>query len=478
MRPKSFITLILGGFCIVAVPLSAGLIIGAVQMERLARQSTAAVYKSVQVTQGSRILVQQLIAMERAARQYQVLHDPVLYEAYATNRRKFQNIMEQLLELSLEENQQRRFEALARQERALYKVLSSDALDSRVREQALSKFVDLSRQAQVLLTESNRLVGEEVHALQETAQKAQEALFWQALALIPAAAIVTALFTVLIRRYFHQLDKSVRLLGNGDFNTPIKVTGPRDLEALGQQLDWLRQRLMELEEAKTKFLRHVSHELKTPLAALREGAELLCDQVVGRLNPQQLEVARILRDNSLRLQRLIEDMLSFSLAGTSQAQPMPGNVRLDQLIKAVLADHKPTTLSKRVKFATELNPVLVFGNRERFKAIVDNLVSNALKYSPPDSRVEVKLVQEGKQVRLEVRDAGPGVAPEDKTRIFDSFYQGKGQPTGPVKGTGLGLSIVKEGVLAHGGNIELVNGGRKGAHFRVTLPLEAAEQET
>ncbi|ADE15318.1 ATP-binding region ATPase domain protein [Nitrosococcus halophilus Nc 4] len=475
-RPNSFIALILGGFLIVALPLSAGLIIATVEMEYLARQSTAAVYKSVRVTQGSRILGQQLIAMERAVRQFQVLNDPALYQAYMANRRKFRDILGQMLELPLSEEQRQGFGALARKESEIYDVLSRYALDADASKQALNQFSGLARQAQALLAESNQLVGEEVNALQETARKSKEWLFWQALILIPAAVAMAGLFTVLIRRYFRQFDKSIRRLGDGDFETPIKVTGPRDLEALGQQLDWLRQRLVELEEAKTKFLRHVSHELKTPLAALREGAELLCDQVTGRLNPQQLEVARILRDNSLRLQKLIEDMLRFSLAGSNQIEHIPEVVRLDQLIKIVLSDHKPTTLSKRVKLVADLNPVRVFGDRERLKAIIDNLVSNALKYSPSDSSVKVKLAQEGNQVHLDVCDSGPGVASEDGERIFDSFYQGRAQPLGPVKGTGLGLSIVKESVLAHGGHIELINSGQRGAHFRVTLPLTVAEQ--
>jgi len=476
MRPKSSIALILCGFFIVAVPLSAGLIVAAVQMEYLARQSTAAVYKSVQVTQGGRILVQQLIAMERAARQFQVLNDPALYRAYTVNHRKFQDILRQMLDLPLNENQRQGFEVLGYTERAIYDTLSAYASDPEASKQVISKFAGLTHQARTLLEESNQLVGDEVNALQEMARKAKESLFWQAFALIPAAVVMAGLFTVLIRRYFGQLDKSIRRLGEGDFDTPVEVVGPRDLEALGQQLDWLRQRLVELEEAKTRFLQHVSHELKTPLAALREGAELLCDEVTGRLNTQQLEVTRILRDNSLRLQKLIEDMLCFSLVGTYQINPIPEMVRLDRLIKTVLIDHKPTTLSKRVKFVIDLDPVTIFGDREHLKTIVDNLVSNALKYSPPASPVKIKLTREGNKVCFEVCDSGPGVVPEDSLRIFDSFYQGQLQPSGPVKGTGLGLSIVKESVLAHSGEIELVNSGEKGAHFRVTLPLKGSEQ--
>src|SRR5699024_12031150 len=137
-------------------------------------------------------------------------------------------------------------------------------------------------------------------------------------------------------------------------------------------------------------------------------------------------------------------MLCFSLVGTYQINPIPEMVRLDRLIKTVLIDHKPTTLSKRVKFVIDLDPVTIFGDREHLKTIVDNLVSNALKYSPPASPVKIKLTREGNKVCFEVCDSGPGVVPEDSLRIFDSFYQGQLQPSGPVKGTGLGLSIVKE----------------------------------
>src|SRR5699024_10028871 len=230
---------------------------------------------------------QQLIAMERAARQFQVLNDLALYRAYTANHRKFQDILKQMLDLPLNENQRQGFEVLGYTERAIYDTLSAYASDPEASKQVINKFAGLTHHARVLLEESNQLVGDEVNALQEMARKAKESLFWQAFALIPAAVVMAGLFTVLIRRYFGQLDKSIRRLGEGDFDTPVEVVGPRDLEALGQQLDWLRQRLVELEEAKTRFLQHVSHELKTPLAALREGAELLCDQVTGHLNTQQ-----------------------------------------------------------------------------------------------------------------------------------------------------------------------------------------------
>src|SRR5207249_4113913 len=114
-----------------------------------------------------------------------------------------------------------------------------------------------------------------------------------------------------ISRPIAEIDAAIRQLGGADFSRPIAVRGPEDLRYLGRRLDWLRRRLDEFETQKNRFLRHVSHELKTPLTALREGAELLHDQVAGPLAPPQRQVVAIMRDNSVKLQGLIEELESI-----------------------------------------------------------------------------------------------------------------------------------------------------------------------
>src|SRR5439155_770794 len=114
-----------------------------------------------------------------------------------------------------------------------------------------------------------------------------------------------------ISRPIAEIDAAIRQLGGADFSRPIAVRGPADLRYLGRRLDWLRRRLDEFETQKNRFLRHVSHELKTPLTALREGAELLHDEVAGPLAPPQHQVVSIMRDNSVKLQRLIEELLDY-----------------------------------------------------------------------------------------------------------------------------------------------------------------------
>src|SRR5258708_29729668 len=118
-------------------------------------------------------------------------------------------------------------------------------------------------------------------------------------------------------RPIRQLAHGIRRVGAGEFDSDIRVGGPADLKYLGGRLEWLRERLIELEQQKRLFLRHVSHELKTPLTALREGSELLADETAGPLSAGQREVVGILRQNSVRLQQLIEDLLDYHRAPDS-----------------------------------------------------------------------------------------------------------------------------------------------------------------
>ena len=117
------------------------------------------------------------------------------------------------------------------------------------------------------------------------------------------------------------------------------------------------------------------------------------------------------------------------------------------------------------------------GDADKIRAIVDNLVSNAIKYSPRSGTITLDLHTESGHAVLDVIDLGPGIDPEDRPRIFESFYQGKPAPEGRIKGSGLGLAIASEYALLHGGRIELMEraAGRRGAHFRLWLPLAVTD---
>jgi two-component system sensor histidine kinase GlrK len=229
--------------------------------------------------------------------------------------------------------------------------------------------------------------------------------------------------------------------------------------------------LLDLAQERNRFLRHMSHELKTPLAAIREGTELLTDGAVGELDSSQREVVSILRDNSIRLQQLIENLLSFSAWQARHTGLELSDFRLRPLIKSTLETHQLTAMAQRVHLDLKVQDIELRADRAKLKLILDNLVSNALKYSPRGGTLYLHAGAQDNQLVLDVADTGAGIAQEERAAIFEAFYSGRAPQAGHLKGTGIGLSVVLEFVQAHGGTIEIMDNVFPGAHFRVRLPL-------
>ncbi len=474
-RPKSFVTLLLIGFTLVLAPLVLALLNAEWALGRLSRQGAGAVYRSVGATQGSRILMEKAIALERRARQYEVLGDPLLLEEAALTHGEIQQTLAQLLSLPLEERQKDQLAQLQREVDELYAALTGSAKGSVGQKEALQRFTRLNELATAIHNESRDLIFREVEAMRQATAEAQKTLFWLGAALIPITLAVLVIFIPLLSKPVRQIDEAIHRLGAGDFETGVEVEGPADLRFLGERLNWLRTQLAEAERTKDKFVAQVSHELKTPLASMREGAELLAEEVAGPLTPQQREISAILCKSSLQLQKLIENLLSFSKSQTSISPLYLTDLPLGELIEDVLQDHQAVLLKKGVRVKRQLEPVVCRGDRERLRTVVDNLLSNAVKYTPTGGVLQVRLKAEPDRILFEVADSGPGVPEGERDQIFEPFFQGSRPAPGPIKGTGLGLSIAREFVEIHGGTINLVEGTQRGARFRVTLPQTAGK---
>ena len=471
-RPKSILHLILLGFSLVALPLIIGLVFATISVDRLVNQSQETLLQSVFITQSSQSLIEAVTAMERNAKQYQVLGDKVLFDVYTEKHSRFVEAANSLDELHLTKSQKKRLKGLRHDENEVYAALSEYPHDAPEITSVLPLFGKLAQTSNLILRENQDLINRGVEQIQGKSGKVQQTLVFQAIALVPAALLLTGLFAVLITRPINQVDQAIRLLGDGKLNDPAVVTGPQDLEQLGERLNWLRNRLLELEQEKTRFLQHISHELKTPLSNIREGAELMHEEVIGELNDPQQEIVNILRDNSLQLQKLIEDLLNFSILRARASQLSYDQVDMKAVIDAVLTDHKVALLSRKLELRTSLQAVNLIGDAEKLRILMDNLISNAIKYSPDSSPLWVLLSSRDSRAIIEVADCGPGIPATEHERVFEAFFQGKPASKGHVRGTGLGLSIAREYARAHGGNITVVNSTRTGARLQVILPLE------
>jgi two-component system sensor histidine kinase GlrK len=472
--PRSFLKFILLGFLLVSLPLVYALVELIFSLDRLQSQGQQAVHEAAQASRASRQLSEQAATLERIVRQYLILEDAPLLDDYARVRAEFAATARTLGGLPLERAPIDALATLTDSEAKLYERLRTRAGESQ--QQLADGYAKLVDGAQQMQTAANRLADRAIEELQNTATQGREKWLYLAFAAAAIAIALAVLFAVLIARPIRQLDQAIRQMGTADFTHAIEVNGPQDLRYLGQRLEWLRTRLSELEQQQNRFLRHVSHELKTPLTAVREGAELLRDRVGGDLSGEQQEIVRIVRENTLSLQKLIEDLLTYHQTRAMEPATL-GPVLLSDVIRRVVREHKLAALARMITFDADMKPALVIGDGERIRTIVDNLVGNAIKYSPRSGTIRLGVHLENGYAALEVIDEGRGVDPSERERIFESFYQGSAPVEGRVKGSGLGLAIAREYALAHSGRIEVTDrsDGRRGARFRLLLPLAQSD---
>jgi two-component system sensor histidine kinase GlrK len=192
---------------------------------------------------------------------------------------------------------------------------------------------------------------------------------------------------------------------------------------------------------------------------------------VGQLSPRQSEIIGIIQKNCSKLQSQIESLLRYNSESLSMLKPMPHRVRFDDVIRRVISDHTLTIKGGKIQVNCNLDKITVIGDKEQLRLIIDNLFTNAIKYSPENGKIDFILQTEEQYARLDVCDEGPGIPDHDHEKIFDAFYQGD-PPAGKqiVKGTGLGLAIVREYLKLNNGSIESIQ-VLQGAHFIVRIPL-------
>ncbi|MGH8150047.1 MAG: ATP-binding protein [Steroidobacteraceae bacterium] len=478
VRPKSLSTLMLLGLVVIAAPLLVAVVNAALQMRRLADTSRELVVEGVSTARSSQDLKSEIDSLDRTARLYRVLADPKLLDLYREQDSHLSSTRHNLAERLTSQPARESLAKLGSLQAAIAAGValpdpptSHDGPAPAPSVDLSQRFSDLSALANSIAQQSEAQIDAQVAGIQSRTLAAQRRLFWQSTLLLPLTLVAIFVVTLAIGRPLRHIDRAISELGQGDYSHAIAVSGPADLERLGGQLEWLRGRLLDHAQERSRFLRHMSHELKTPLANIREGTELLIDGAVGELDGDQREVAGILRENSLKLQRMIENLLSFSAWQTNSVGLEMSEFRLRPLIKQVLESQQLTLLGQRVRLEVKIEDVTLVADRGKLRLILDNLLSNAIKYSPKGGSIHMGGHTVGGQLVLDVADSGPGIPRDERAHVFDAFYTGKAAKGTNVKGTGIGLSVVLEFVSAHGGTVRIVDGEYPGAHFRITLPL-------
>jgi two-component system sensor histidine kinase GlrK len=463
----SFRQLLVVAFLLIASLLAAASLRALFTLEQLTMQSRDGAARALDLSAAAQSLNERSVAMERTARQSLVLADRALRQRFDEAAGEARQVLARLGPQDVPE-------ALANDWRehlaAITRLLSGSPETALDRDrQVADEFRELDRINAAIAQQVRQTIATQNRNLLDTLETRRRQLTQQVIGAIGLAVLMALAFGIWLTRPLNRLEKAIIGLGENRLDEAIRIDGPADLQLVGQRLDWLRLRLVELDADKSRFLRHVSHELKTPLASLREGVSLLEDGVAGELSANQREVAKILRHNTGLLQGQIEDLLRFNAAAFEARQLRREKTDLLQLIEEQVESQRLQWRARELQIGIEGKAVQAEVDRDKLGTVMANLLSNAIRFSPAGGRIRIRLSRLAELVRIDLEDEGPGIALDDQARIFEPFYRGERQPPQAVRGSGIGLSIVHEYIAAHGGRVQLLPDG-PGAHFRIELP--------
>src|SRR2546430_587585 len=242
------------------------------------------------------------------------------------------------------------------------------------------------------------------------------------------------------------------------------------LAAANKELELQNREVQRATQLKSQFLASMSHELRTPLNAIIGFSDLLAEKTAGQLTEKQGRFVGHVRDGARHLLQLINDILDLSKIESGLLELHLENFGVSEAMPEVLSVIRPLAMAKKIHLEHAGENFSVYADRVRFKQILYNLLSNALKFTPDDGTVRVESSGNGNLVQISVSDSGVGIRPEDQQLIFEEFRQAGETTKGMKEGTGLGLAITKRLVERQGGIIHVKSELGKGSCFTFTLP--------
>ncbi|MFK3661626.1 two component system sensor histidine kinase QseE/GlrK [Scandinavium sp. NPDC088450] len=410
------------------------------------------------------------LEMERSYRQYCVLDDATLAKVYEGQRKRYSSMLDAHAGVLPDD---KLYQALRQGLNSLSELRCKNSGPDNDAAAQLEAFATANTE---MVQATRAVVFSRGQQLQQEIAERGQFFGWQALVLFLVSLTMMLLFTRMIIGPVKGIEKMINRLGEGKtLGSTALFKGPRELRSVGQRIVWLSERLSWLESQRHQFLRHLSHELKTPLASMREGTELLADQVVGPLTAEQKEVVSILDDSSRNLQKLIEQLLDYNRKLADTPLEME-KTELAPLVEMVVSAHSLPARAKMMHTSVELEARYCWAEPMLLMSALDNLYSNAVHYGAESGNIYLRSHQQGNSVFLEVANSGTPIPDAEKTLIFEPFYQGSHQRKGAVKGSGLGLSIARDCVRRMRGDLRLADNQPGNVCFCIELSLSDTDK--
>ncbi|MEO8411441.1 MAG: HAMP domain-containing sensor histidine kinase [Propionivibrio sp.] len=469
MMRISFRQSMLAGFLLIALLLSWAALRSWLTLEQFVEQSRRGSEQALQLSASIQELADRAVDLERNTRQFMVLEDAGLLERFDENVTQSQKAIKRLEAIPGEA-----LGDLPERWRLTIESLSQGIHRIGPRVDLVPFLVTLAEINSGLDHQGRRWIEERHATMLDELEQNRVHLMRVLIAAISGALFVALVMGWWLSRPIVNLERSIERLGDSRFDQPVTVGGPADLRRVGRRLDWLRRRLGQLESERERTLRHVSHELKTPLTALREGTALLQEEVVGALDGAQKEVVDILHHNVMALQKHIESLLRLNATSFEARRLSYRPVALAEVLADVVRGRDLQIQARQLSIVCDAPRVTRSLDGEKLLVMLDNLLSNAIDFSPTNGVIRLHADVLDNLTSFTCSDQGPGVAAKDAERIFEPFVQGERPPPEPRQGSGVGLSIVRELVTAMGGKVQLMpgHGRNSGATFRIEVPCE------
>jgi two-component system sensor histidine kinase GlrK len=459
------------GFTLVAFPLVMALLYSANQVTQLSHQSTSTIFNVADLVKTNRQINLTLGKMERSAGQFLILKDQDLLTSYLKHEKEVLTTIASNKLFKTDSSLRALGNKFAEIVSEVHRYLTLHELKDSSLELLKVQFTLLVSIRKKLAEQSNNLLISQAEKIKISANDVRHDML-KSLLIIPFTLVIATIFIFLIIKPLKQLLSKVHALELGHFEEKVIFNGSPEIKEIADALEVMRKRLHALELQKSSFIRHISHELKTPLAAIREGTELLYDNSVGGLNPEQQEISNIIRSSVTRLQRLIEDLLDFNIVLDSTSLQDVETVELSPLVDYVLKQRSLDVKRKNLTISHKNQAITLKVNGKQLSVILDNLLSNAIKYSNQNDTITIECSLDNANLTLAIIDQGCGIDKEQQNKIFDAFYQGTPAESAAIKGSGLGLTIVEELLLRLNGTIEIESntGINHGTVMKITLP--------
>ncbi|MBN2044504.1 MAG: HAMP domain-containing protein [Anaerolineales bacterium] len=298
-----------------------------------------------------------------------------------------------------------------------------------------------------------------------------------AVSLVLAAGLVLILSRS-VSAPLKQISEAALSLADGK-NIQVKPEGPKEVRVLGEVFNQMSQTVHASQQSQRDFVANVSHELKTPLTSVQGFAQAILDGTAESPEAKR-QAAQVIYDEAGRMHRLVIDLLDLARLDSGTADMQRERVSLSILLRAVIERLTPQSVLAGVSLVDQVPDLPdVIGDGDRLSQVFNNLVDNAIKYTPAGGEVTLSALVSDGNVIVNVRDSGSGIPAEELSRIFERFYQmDKSRQKAGSQGVGLGLAIARQIIAAHGGKIEAASTMGEGSIFRVILPIAKPDDIT